>query len=152
GRCVAERDVGVERRVLEAGGGLDRRDDLARDAELGKAAERGLLVGPKVPHRLVETDQPFLQQIVVVTARKEVRTRLEAEETRIPANQRVQGDRVAVPSLENELKILEFSLDFLRRACCRSASSHGASRPLRVKSHPVIEAKIARGPRFYKSN
>src|SRR5215470_6453225 len=38
-RRVAERDVGVERRMLEAGRGLDRRDDLPRDAELREAAK-----------------------------------------------------------------------------------------------------------------
>ena len=46
-RCVAERDVRVQRRVLEAGRRLDRGDDLARHAELGEAAERRLLVGRK---------------------------------------------------------------------------------------------------------
>src|SRR5204862_7825870 len=52
GRGVAERHVGVERRVLETGRGLDRGDDLPGDAELGERAERRLLVGPEVPNGL----------------------------------------------------------------------------------------------------
>src|SRR5262249_36605111 len=104
--CVAERDVGVERRVLEAGRGLDRRDDLPCDAELRKAAERRLLVGPEVPDRLVEADQPFLQKVVVVAAREEVRARLETDESRVAADEGVHGDLVAVPCLEDELEIL----------------------------------------------
>src|SRR6185437_641334 len=78
-RCVAERDVRVERRVLESGRGLDRRDDLARDTELGEAAERRLLVGAEVANRLVEADEPFLEQVVVVAAGEEVRARLQAD-------------------------------------------------------------------------
>src|SRR5439155_16671790 len=47
-RGVAEGDVGVQGGVLEAGGGLDGRDDLAGDAQLREAAERRLLVGTEV--------------------------------------------------------------------------------------------------------
>src|SRR6478672_4191193 len=54
GRGVAERDVGVERRVLEARRRLDRRDDLPRDAELGEAPERRLLVRAEIADGLVE--------------------------------------------------------------------------------------------------
>ena len=36
GGGLAEGDVGIERRVLETGRGLDRGDDLARHAELGE--------------------------------------------------------------------------------------------------------------------
>src|SRR5206468_2251803 len=52
GGRVAERDVGVERRMLVPRRGLDRRDDLPRHAQLGEAAERCLLVRPEVAHRL----------------------------------------------------------------------------------------------------
>jgi hypothetical protein len=103
---VAERDVRVERRVLEAGRGLDRGDDLARDTELGEAAERRLLVGAEITHRLVEADQPLLEEIVVVAAGEEVRARLEADEARVAANEPVHRDAVAVSGLDNELKIL----------------------------------------------
>jgi hypothetical protein len=106
GGCVAERDVRVQRRVLEAGRRLDRGDDLAGDAELREAAERRLLVGAEVAHRLVEADQALLQQIVGVAAGEEVRARLEADEAGVAANERVHGDAVAVPRLEHELQIL----------------------------------------------
>ena len=61
-----------ERGVLVAGGGLDRGDDLAGDAELGEVAEAGLAIGPEVPDRLVETDQSLLNQVVGVAADQEV--------------------------------------------------------------------------------
>src|SRR3954468_15490717 len=122
-RCVAERDVRVERRVLETGRSLDRGDDLARYTELGEAAERGLLVGAEIPHRLVEADQPLLEQVVVVAAGEEVRARLEADEARVAAGERVHRDAVTVPGLDHELEIFELSLDFLRRAYRRCTSS-----------------------------
>jgi hypothetical protein len=99
---VAEGDVGVERRVLEAGRGLDRRDDLPRDAELGEAAERRVLVRAKVAHRLVEPDEPFLDEIVGVTAGDEVRARLQADEAGVAAEKRVHGGAVPVPGTEDE--------------------------------------------------
>ena len=68
GRRVAERHVPAQRRVLEAGGGLDRRDDLPRHAQLGEAAERRLLLGPVVTNRLVETDHSLLHEVVRVAA------------------------------------------------------------------------------------
>ena len=60
GRRRAEGDVAVQRRVLVAGRGLDRGDDLARDAQLREVAERGLAVRPEIADRLVEADQAFL--------------------------------------------------------------------------------------------
>src|SRR4029079_19582216 len=72
-RSVAERHVGVQRRVLEARGRLDRRDDLPRDAELGEARERGLLVGPTAAYPLVEPDESFLDEVVGFAAGDEVR-------------------------------------------------------------------------------
>ena len=89
--------------MLEAGRGLDRRDDLARHAELREAAERRLLVGAEVPDRLVEADQPLLQKVVVVAAGEEVRARLQAHEACVAADERVHRDSVAVPGLEDEL-------------------------------------------------
>src|SRR3954447_18375767 len=132
----AGRDGRVERRVLEPSSRLDRGDDLARDAELGEAAERGLLVGAEVANRLVEADQPLLEKVVVVAAGQEVRARLETHEARVAADERVDRDSVAVAGLDDELQILELSLDFLRRACCRGASSHGASRRLEGEVSP----------------
>src|SRR4029079_17248371 len=47
-RRVAERHVRFQRRMRETRSRLDRRDDLASDAELGEAPERSLLVGAEV--------------------------------------------------------------------------------------------------------
>src|SRR5919198_4397546 len=85
GRGVAERDIGVQRGVLEARRGLDGGDDLASDAELGEAAERRLLVRAEITNRLVEPDQPLLDQVFGVAAGEEVRARLEADEARVAA-------------------------------------------------------------------
>src|SRR5207253_7918250 len=111
--------------MLEAGGGLDRRDDLARHAELGERAERRLLVRAEVAHRLVEPDQALLDQVVAIAAGEEVRARLEPDEGRIAADQCIQRDAVAVAGLEHELKSLKSSLRLLRRrGWGRSPSRH----------------------------
>jgi hypothetical protein len=115
--------------VLEAGGGLDRRDDLPRDAELGEAPERRLLVGPEVPHRLVETDQALLVQVVGLPAGEEVRARLQPDEARVAADERVHGRRVAVSGTHDELEVGELSLaSFLSGAGGSGlAAGHGVS-------------------------
>ena len=92
---VAERDVGVERRVLEAGRGLDRGDDLPRHAELGEAAERRLLVGAEVAHRLVEADQPLLDQVLASRRRRGSTSSPSGGRSRVAPHQRVE--RLASP-------------------------------------------------------
>src|SRR5207237_3646926 len=99
--------------VLEARRRLDRRDDLPRHAQLGKAAERGLLVGAEVAYRLVEADQPFLDQILGVATGEEVRARLQADEAGVAADQLVVGLVVAVPGAPDALEILAFPLEVL---------------------------------------
>ena len=73
--------------MLEARRRLDRGDDLPRHAQLGEAAERGLLVGPEVPHRLAQADQALLDEVLAVAAGKEVRARLHADEAGVPLDQ-----------------------------------------------------------------
>jgi hypothetical protein len=116
GGRVAERNVRVERCVLEAGRRLDRRDDLARDAELGEAAKRRLLVGSKIAHGLVEANQAFLDEVVRLAAGEEVGTRLQADEAGVAADERVERHVVAVASPQDQPKVFEFSLGFLKRA------------------------------------
>jgi hypothetical protein len=67
--------------VLVARGGLDRGDDLARDAQLSEVAKARLAVGAVVADRLVEADQAFLDEVLAVAAREEVGRRLEPYET-----------------------------------------------------------------------
>src|SRR6185369_3989005 len=120
--------VGVQRRVLEARGRLDRRDDLPRDAELGEAPERGLLVGAKVAHRLVEPDKAFLDEVVGLAAGDEVRARLQADETGVAAQQRVHRNGVPIPGPEREPEILDLSWSlFLRAGRSELAAGHRLS-------------------------
>src|SRR5919204_3200149 len=65
-RRRGERDVLVERRVLVARRGLHGRDDLARDAQLGEVAKARLPVRAVVADRLVEPDEPLLDEVVAV--------------------------------------------------------------------------------------
>ena len=112
---MAERHVLVQRRMLEARRRLDRRDDLARDAQFGERAERRLLVGTEVAHCLVEADEALLDQVFRVTAGEEIRARLEANEGRVPAHQLVHRLGRAVAGFQDELQILKFALNLLRR-------------------------------------
>ena len=93
GRCrrLRERDVLVERRVLVATRGLDRRDDLAGDVQLREVAEARLAVGPVVANSLVEPDGTLLNQVVGIASEEEVRRRLEPHESPITADQPVVG-------------------------------------------------------------
>jgi hypothetical protein len=69
----------------------------------------------EVPHRLVEADQPLLDQILGVASGEEVRTRLEADKSRVTADQPVEGGLVAVACPYDELKIRELALLSLNR-------------------------------------
>ena len=93
GGRLAERHVRVERRVLVARRGLDRGDDLARDAELREVAEARLPLGAVVPDRLVEADQALLDQVVRVAADQEVRRGLEPHEPVVAAHEAVRRPR-----------------------------------------------------------
>jgi hypothetical protein len=101
--------------VLEARRRLDRRDDLSRHAELREASERRLLVVAEVPDRLVEADQPFLNQVLWVAPREEVRARLQPDEAGVSADERVERALVAVPRPHDQLKIRELTLLSLGR-------------------------------------
>ena len=93
--------------MLEASRGLDRRDDLARNAQLGEGTERGLLVGPEVAYGLIEADTALLDEVLRLATREEVGTRLQAHETVVAAHDRVQSLGPAVASFENELQVFE---------------------------------------------
>src|SRR6185437_16973202 len=123
GRRAGEGDVLVERRVLVARGGLDRGDDLARDAQLGEVAEARLAVGPVVADRLVEADEPLLDEVVRVSPGQEVRRGFEAHEPVVPANDVVISLAVPLLGESDEITILDLRL---RAGSCRK-SSHGAS-------------------------
>src|SRR4029077_11742448 len=83
-----------------------------------------------------------------VAAREEVGARLEADEARVPADESVHRDAVPVSRLDDKLEILELSLSFLRRACCRGASSHGASRPLEGEVSPCGRGEDSKGSKI----
>ena len=115
--------------MLEAGRGLDRGDDLPRHAELGEGAERRLLVGTEVAHRLVEPDQALLDQVVTVAADQEVGARLQPHERRVAPDQPVERGLIAVSGLEHELQILELSLSLLGTLWCSCVTNGHRERP-----------------------
>jgi hypothetical protein len=82
--------------VLVARRRLDRGDDLARDAQLGEIAERRLAVAAEVADRLIEADEPFLDQVFRIAADQEVRGRLQADERVIAPYEAVVGIRAAL--------------------------------------------------------
>ena len=113
GGRARERDVLVQRGVLVAGRGLDRGDDLARDAQLGEVAEARLAVGAVVADRLVQADEALLDQIVGVAAGEEVRRGLEPDEAVVTADEAVvrvgvallrEGDQEAILNLRLSLR------------------------------------------------
>ena len=110
GRGLAEGDVLVERRVLVAGRGLDRGDDLAGDAELGEVAEARLAVGAVVADRLVEAEQALLDQVVRLPPEEEVGRGLEADEAAVAADDRVVGVGPALLGEGDEIVIIKLSL------------------------------------------
>ena len=112
---LRERDVLVQRRVLVAGGGLDRGDDLARDAELGEVAEARLAVGAVVAHRLVEPDEALLDEVVRVAADQEVRRGLEPHEAVVALDDAVVGVLAALLGERDQVVIIK--LDFTLRLC-----------------------------------
>src|SRR5437660_1135878 len=81
--------------MLLARRGLDGRDDLARDAQLGEGTEARLMLGTEVARRLVETDQRFLLDVVGITTDQEVATALRASESPVAGDQRFEGEAIA---------------------------------------------------------
>src|SRR5438105_9354026 len=138
--------------MLETGGRLDRRDDLPGHAQLGKASERGLLVGPEIPNRLVEADQALLDEVVRVAAGQEVGARLEPHEPGVAPDQDVERAAVPVPSAQHELEVFELSLGLLGGGCglpcghlAPPVQGRGRSLTLRLRE------KIARSAAVYKT-
>jgi hypothetical protein len=98
--------------VLVACRRLDRGDDLARDAELGEVAEARLAVAAEVANRLVETDQPFLDEVIRVPAGEKVRRGLEPHKALVALHKPVVGRRVALLGQRDEESILNLRLSF----------------------------------------
>jgi hypothetical protein len=107
---VLENEILVQRGVLVARSGLDRGDDLTRDAQLGEVPEAGLTVGPIVPNRFVETDEALLDQIVGVAAGEEVRRGLEPNEAVVPAHDAVVRVRMPLLGEGYQISILNLKL------------------------------------------
>src|SRR5205085_10771270 len=78
--------------------------------ELREVAEGRLPVRAVVAHGLVETDQAFLDQVVRVTAGKEVRGRLETDEAVVTADDPVVGGGVTLLRQGDQVAILDLNL------------------------------------------
>src|SRR5262249_60190117 len=111
-------------------------DGPPRHAEAGECAKRGPLVGPEVPHRLVEADQPLLDQVVAVAADEEVRARLQPDEGGVAPDQRLERGLVAVARLDGELQILKLSLSLLRTLGGSCVTDGHRETPLRAGFGP----------------
>ena len=72
----------------------------------------------EVAHRLVEADQPLLDEILAVAAGEEVRARLQPDEAGVAADEVIHRRVVAVARLDDELQILELALRLLLSAGC----------------------------------
>ena len=95
--------------MLVAGRRLDRRDDLARHAELGERAERRLPVDPKVANGLEESDQPFLNQVVRIAPGEKVRTRFKAHEAPVLVHDPVHRGAITVARAKHQRSILDLT-------------------------------------------
>src|SRR5207248_634677 len=91
---------------------LHRGDDLAGDAELGEVAEARLAVRAKVADRLVEAEEPLLDQVVGVAAEQEVRRRLQSHEAAVAPDDAIV--RVGAPALgeRDEIRVLKLRWSF----------------------------------------
>src|SRR4051812_25748371 len=130
GRRGRERHVLVERRVLVARRRLHRGDDLPRDAELREVPEARLAVRAVVANGLVEPDEPLLDEIVGITADEEVRRRLQAYESVVPADDPIVG---VVPPCLGECDEVVIIYLYLRLSYSdvaqRGGSGHGDTPP-----------------------
>ena len=150
GRRARERHVLVQRRVLVARRGLDRGDDLARDAELGEVAKARLAVGAVVAHRLVEADQALLDEIVGVAAGEEVRRRLQPDESVVPTDDPVICIGVSLLCQRDQITILNLRLRL--RIGGQSGHEQHLSSPRRRREFGFRGALPPLAPHHYSSS
>ena len=161
GRRGRERHVVVERRVLVARRGLDRGDDLARDAQLREVAERRLAVGAVVADRLVEADEALLDQVVASRRRPGSTTTPSGARTsssaarggrtrpRCPASRARSGTHHQ-PELELESVGESLATSTSLPGPCRARIGRGAHlpwRPLTVSLRPIANPQAQRDMR-----
>jgi hypothetical protein len=102
--------------MLVAIGGLDGRQDLARDAELGKGSEGRRLLEVEIAHGFEEANHPLLNHVFPVGSGQEVRAGLGASEVAITREQRLDALLVAFPNSAYEIDVVELR-EILDRAC-----------------------------------
>ncbi|MNP67059.1 hypothetical protein D3C76_1628460 [compost metagenome] len=94
--------------MLLPGRHLDRRYNLARDAELGKRFERSELIPPKVPDRFIKADHAFLNNILTVGTDQEIGSSFGTHKTAVLVNQVLQRFTVTVADgFDNVFVILD---------------------------------------------
>src|SRR5215210_358788 len=150
GRRLGERDVLVQGGVLVAGGGLHRGDDLPGYAELGEVPETRLAVPAIVAHRLVEPDEPLLDQVVGVAADQEVGRRLQSDEPEIPLDYAVVGVLLALLGERDQVMIIKLNLSVRleRTGAERRGSCHRRLLGLGDALPPLASGSLRSSPRM----
>ena len=75
-----------------------------------KLRNERLAVGPEIADRLVEADQPFLDEVLAVAADEEVRRRLQAHEGRITPDEPVVRVVAALSRQREKISIIKLNL------------------------------------------
>ena len=88
---LGQRDVGVERLVLLAPCAADRRDELARDADVGEGPERRLLVRLEISDGLVQADHRLLEDVVALGADQEIGAGFHSSEVPVAGEEALGG-------------------------------------------------------------
>jgi len=94
--------------VLLARRGLDRRDDLAGDAQLGEGPEAGLVLGAEVAGGRVQADQRLLLDVVGVAADEEVATALGPGDPPVAVDQGLEGLAIALLGAGGQFVVGDF--------------------------------------------
>ena len=116
--------------MLLAGSGFDGRDNLALYAQLGKGAERGLLIRLIIADGLVKADHPLLHQILPVRADEEVWPRFHANYVFIPFVKRFVRPRIPRVGTRDERFVRHAQIiDFFAHVVSSVSKRGGLRRP-----------------------
>ena len=95
--------------MLLAVRGLDRGEDLTRDAELGEGSERSVLSEVEVSDRLEEADHAFLDDVFLVRSGEEVGASFRSGEIAVALEKDLDAAFVSGAHASDEVVVLELS-------------------------------------------